>query len=366
MSNHHLNVEDNKYIVEKINTIKQSALKRKVNYGKPQLESPISFWTKKDRLRDKIGKEFTIILRSKGCSWALSNHGGCSMCGYYLDAAYKDVSTPQLISQFDYAFNDKINEIKQDSYNYILKIFNSGSFLDENEIPKDFREYVFEKVSKVERIKEIVIESRIEYITSENLQEIKDRINNKHLEIAIGLESVEDYIRNNYINKRLLFKDFKSVLNKCREQDVGVKVYLLFKPPFLNEQAAIDDCSHSIKTLIDLGVNSISINPTNIQKGTLTEYLWFQNRYRPPWYYSLFKCIKKSITQDDLKRVRVLSDPSGAGTKRGIHNCLKSECENSAKKRLKEFVLSQNIDVLSNNVYECTCKKKYQLQKNYI
>ncbi len=356
----------NNEIVESINLIKQRALKRKKIYGEEQLKRPISFWTKKDRLRNEIGKEFTIILRSKGCSWALSKHGGCSMCGYYLDASKSNISNSQLISQFDYALNDKINEINQDSYNYSLKIFNSGSFLDENEISKEVRNHIYNKISKVKKIKEIVIESRLEYITTEKLEEIREIFNKKYLEIAIGLESVDDYIRNNFINKGILFKDFKRVVDKCKEHDIGVKVYLLFKPPFLNEQAAIDDCSNSIKKLIELGVNSISINPINIQKGTLVEYLWFQNRYRPPWYYSLFKSIRNSVNQDDLKSVRLLSDPSGAGTKRGIHNCLKKECEISAKEKLKKFVLSQNLNELEKKEYECTCKKKYNLKKNFI
>jgi radical SAM enzyme (TIGR01210 family) len=358
--------EKNRKIVDRISSIKQNALKRKKNFRDEQLTRPISFWTKKDRLRDKIGKEFTIILRSKGCSWALSKHGGCSMCGYYIDAVNKNISSSQLISQFDYAFNDKIGEIEKDSYNYSLKLFNSGSFLDENEIAKEVRNHIYNKISNVDKIEEVVIESRLEYITTEKLAEIKEILNKKYLEIAIGLESVDDYIRNNFINKGILFRDFQSTVNKCKENGIGVKVYLLFKPPFLNEQAAIDDCSYSIKELIDLGVNSISINPTNIQKGTLVEYLWFQNRYRPPWFYSLFKSIRKSVSQKDLKSVRLLSDPSGAGTKRGIHNCLKKECETSAKERLKNFVLSQSLDELEQIKYECNCKSKYNLQKYYI
>ncbi|MFX1591089.1 MAG: hypothetical protein ACFFCL_00210, partial [Promethearchaeota archaeon] len=192
--------EDNKSVVEKIHSIKHHALKRQVNYREEQFRQPISYWTKKDRLKDEIGKEFTIILRSKGCSWALGEHGGCSMCGYYLDATTKDVSTTQLISQFDYAFNDKINEINQDSYNYVLKIFNSGSFLDEIEIPKEARTYIFEKISSVEKFKEVVIESRLEYITSEKLEELRSLFKEKYIEIAIGLESVDDYIRNHFIN----------------------------------------------------------------------------------------------------------------------------------------------------------------------
>ena len=287
------------------------------------------------------------------------------MCGYYLDAATEKVSTTQLINQFDYAFNDRINDIKQDSHNYVLKIYNSGSFLDDIEIPKEVRKYIYKKILNSEKIKEIVVESRLEYITSEKLEEIREFFDKKYFEIAIGLETVNDYIRNNYINKGILFKDFKTTFKRCKEYGIGVKVYLLLKPPFLSEQAAIDDCSNSIKTLINLGVNSLSINPVNIQKGTLVEYLWFQNRYRPPWFYSLFKCLKKSLTQENLTNIRVLSDPSGAATKRGIHNCLKRECENSAKETLKSFVLSQKLSELDQNGYECECKKKYQLQKNY-
>ena len=357
--------EDIKAVSEKINSIRQKALRRRVKHRVEQLNHPISYWTKKERLRNEIGKEFTIILRTKGCSWALGALGGCSMCGYYSDATSEEISSDQLISQFDYAFNDKIDEVKQDSHNYILKIFNSGSFLDDNEISKEVRNYIYEKISNVEKIKEVVVESRLEYIITEKLEEIKEFFDKKYIEIAIGLETVNDYIRNSYINKGFLFKAFKNTLKQLKEYDIGVKVYLLLKPPFMNEQAAIDDCTNSIKKLVDLNVNSISINPLNIQKGTLAEYLWFQNRYRPPWFYSLFKCLKNSLTQENLNNIRVLSDPSGAGTKRGIHNCLKRECEHSAKERLKDFVLSQNLNELEKPEYECECKRKYQLIKNY-
>ncbi|MFX1327283.1 MAG: archaeosine biosynthesis radical SAM protein RaSEA [Promethearchaeota archaeon] len=362
-NNYHL-TEGNS-LVEKINLIKQNAEKRRHPYGEEQLKHPINFWVKNDRLLNGIGKELTIILRTRGCSWALSENGGCSMCGYYLDANRENVSVSQIINQFDYALNNKIEGINQDSDDFVLKIFNSGSFLDENEIPERARTYIYEKISKLNKFKEVVIESRVEYITMQKLEELKDFLTNKYLEIAIGLETVNDYIRYNYINKGISFKDFKDALDMCKTYDIGVKVYLMFKPLFLNEQAAIDDCSFSIKVLKDLGVNSISINPMNIQKGTLVEYLWYQNRYRPPWWYSLFKCIKKSVNQDDLKKIRLLSDPSGGGKSRGIHNCLKSECENSAKSVLKNFNLSQNLNELDKQKDFCECKKKYQLQKNY-
>ncbi len=366
MRRYDISEDMNKPLVEKIKFFRERALKNKKKCNKERLEQPISFWIKKERLINEIGKEFTIILRTRGCSWALGETGGCSMCGYIEDAAIEEVDPNLIKKQFDSAYNNKVDEIKQDSNNYVLKIFNSGSFLDDNEVPRNVRRYILEKIANINNVKELVIESRLEYITSEKLEEFSDLRGGKYVEIGIGLETVNDYIRNNYINKGFLFNDFKSVLKKCKQHYIGVKAYLLFKPPFINEQGAIDDCSNSIKTLLNLGVNSISINPLNVQRNTLVERLWYQNRYRPPWFYSLFKCFKKSLKQKDLNKVRLLCDPSGAGTKRGIHNCLKRECETSAKKILSNFTLNQELIALDQEEFECNCKKKYQLQKRFF
>ncbi|MFX1571919.1 MAG: archaeosine biosynthesis radical SAM protein RaSEA [Promethearchaeota archaeon] len=357
--------EYNEIVAEKVKFFREKALKNKKKYEKEQLSQPVAFWIKKDRLINEIGKQFTIILRTKGCSWSLSKTGGCTMCGYINDANIDDIEQSQVINQFIYAINSKMSEIEEDHDKFILKIFNSGSFFDEKEISEVVRRTIYEKIAGIKSIKEVVLESRLEYITTEILSEIREFLKDKYVEIAIGLETVNDYIRNNYINKGFLYENFKEVCNECKGFDIGIKAYLLFKPPFLNEQAAIDDCVNSIRNLIEQDINTISINPLNIQKGTLVEYLWYQNRYRPPWYYSLFKCLKKSLTQKDLEKVRILSDPSGAGTRRGIHNCLKKECENSAKQMLSNFVLSQNLSELKQNGFECNCKSKYQLEKNY-
>ncbi|KKN48010.1 hypothetical protein LCGC14_0657300 [marine sediment metagenome] len=355
-----------KSVTEKIKFFRQKGLKSRVRLKEEQLESPTSFWIKRERLFHEIGKELTIILRTKGCSWATSESGGCSMCGYIRDACIEGIHDTQIIKQFDYVLSNKIGEISEDPNNYILKIFNSGSFFDDDEISTNVRRNLYEKIANIKKVKEVVLESRSEYITDEKLLEIREFLDKKYIEVAIGLETVDDYIRNNYINKNAFIDDFKDVLRRCKQHGIGVKAYLLFKPPFLNEQAAVDDCSHSLKELINLKINSISINPMNIQKNTLVEYLWFQGKYKTPWYYSLFKCLKKSINQYDLNSIRILCDPSGAGTKRGIHNCLKRECEQSARKVLNNFVLNQNLDELEENLYECECKKKYQLQKNYF
>ncbi|MFX1488036.1 MAG: archaeosine biosynthesis radical SAM protein RaSEA [Promethearchaeota archaeon] len=356
--------EKNLHYLEQIKSIRQKALKNRKIFDN-KLDQPVSFWTKKERLISGKGKEFTIILRTKGCSWALGEYGGCSMCGYIQDANTEYIDENHIIRQFDFGYNTKIKEVCDDSDRYVLKIFNSGSFFDETEISKKTREYIYEKVANIDNINEFVVESRVEYINSEKLKELKRFLKDKYLEVAIGLETVNDYIRNCYINKGMSFHDFKNALKLCNKFNVGVKAYLLLKPPFLNEQGAIDDCVDSIRKLINLNVKTISINPVNVQKGTLVEFLWYQKRYRPPWFYSLFKVFKNSLTQGDLQQVRILSDPSGAGTKRGIHNCLKRDCEEAAKKNLHNFIMSQNLDELEQQEFECDCKRIYQLQKQF-
>jgi len=349
-------------ISEKIKVLRNKSLKKRKSHD---LNKPVAFWIKEDRLLNEIGKELTIILRTKGCKWALSEDGGCSMCGYVQDASNQEVQPEHLVSQFDYALQNKIEEIRNDNNNYIIKLFNSGSFFDDDEVMPEVRSHIYQEINKIEKIKEVVVESRTEYIMKEKLVEINTHLKDKYIEIGIGLETTDDYIRNHYINKGAQFNEFQDALKLCKEYKIGVKAYLLFKPPFLTEQAAIDDCSKSIQTLIQLGVNSISVNPVNIQKGSLTENLWYQKRYRPPWYYSLFKCLRRSISQEDLKTTRILCDPSGSGGKRGIHNCLNKECNANMASMLKLFVLNQNRDELRNNENECDCKLDYLLQKNY-
>ncbi|MHA1509125.1 MAG: hypothetical protein ACTSO6_10530, partial [Promethearchaeota archaeon] len=101
---------DNNLIIEKIKKFRGKAIKQKRNYDEKQLDKPISFWIKDDRLLKKKGKEFTIILRTKGCSWALGPNGGCSMCGYVQDSTFEKIDQAHIKNQIDYAFQEKITE----------------------------------------------------------------------------------------------------------------------------------------------------------------------------------------------------------------------------------------------------------------
>ena len=355
-------------MIEKLRKLRKMALKKIPILSDNDLNNPVSYWIKEDRLLKEVGKEFTIILRTRGCRWALGDQGGCTMCGYIKDSYTEDINPQHIKNQFMKAWNSKIEEIKVDKNNFILKIFNSGSFFDDGEITEEIRDFIYEKINNIDKIQEVVVESRVEFLDEHKIRKMKRVLGNKHIEIAIGLETVNDYVRLNYLNKGLYYKDFISAVELCRRCQVGIRVYLLFKPPFLNEKSAIDDCVASIKKLTDLEVNTISINPVNIQNGTLVEYLWKKKLYRPPWFYSLFKCLNSAISsQEILNRTRIVSDPSGAGTNRGIHNSNNKICNERMKEILQNFVLSQDIQELrkSKEIIECDGKLRYHIQNIY-
>jgi len=150
------NIDSDLLLVEKLKNLRQRVLTKQHNMKPKPSDRPVTFWMKKDRLMNEIGKEFTIILRTKGCSWALGKYGGCTMCGYIQDANTEVVEAKNIVTQFNYGINNKIKEISQDKDNFVLKIFNSGSFFDDNEISDDARLQIYEKIESIDKLLNII------------------------------------------------------------------------------------------------------------------------------------------------------------------------------------------------------------------
>jgi radical SAM enzyme (TIGR01210 family) len=234
--------------------------------------------------------------------------------------------------------------------------------LDENEIPVEAQEKIFNMINEFENISEVIIESRPEFVTKKSLNRLTKILEkDKQLEIGIGLESSNDFIRLNNINKGFLFADYVKAVKTAIKEEVRVKSYLLLKPPFLTEQEAIADTYQSVIDAIEAGSRSISINPVNIQKGTFVYDLWQNGLYRSPWFWSVRKVLKDAWETIKAKEInhlvdRILCDPSGTGTYRSIHNCYK--CNKQFIKALKEYTVNQKLTSL--DTITCSCFDLWQ------
>lgn len=295
-------------------------------------------WVEKDVLNEEIVDAFVMILRTEGCHWARKS--GCSMCGYINDTAGQEVGGPELLHQFGEVMKRYSNE-------RIVKIFTSGSFFNDDEVPKAVQDQILGELA--DKAEKIIIETRPEFVLKEQLESL---VGSDKIEVAIGLESANDFILEHSINKGFRAADYEKAAIVLNGLNIPIKTYLLVKPPFLTEMEAIKDAVSSARFASKYS-KTISFNPVNVQKFTLVERLWRNGEYRPPWLWSVVEVLKQSSKLDD---VRIMSSPTGGGTIRGARNC--GKCDEEVLRAIEEFSLSQDVSSLED--LECECREQWR------
>lgn len=296
----------------------------------------VSCWTEKDVLDGEVVDALVVILRTRGCSWARKK--GCSMCGYFNDCN-PEVTGEDLVTQMTKA-------LERASGHRILKIFTSGSFLDDGEVPPDTRDDLLGAAS--DSFEQVIFETRPEYVTRESVEDCISRFG--EIQVALGLESANDVVLKHSINKGFLFEDYQKAAGTIKETRASLKTYLLIKPPFLTERESIRDSVESARRIKDT-TDVISFNPVNIQMGTLVERLWRRDEYRPPWLWSVVKILEECKDMGP----RVVSFPTGGGKRRGAHNCY--QCDMDVLEEIEAFSLGSDDGFEETR---CTCSDTWQ------
>jgi len=290
-------------------------------------------WKERELLDKKSVDAGVIILRTTGCSHF--HEGACSMCGYNVESC-SDVRPEDITKQFDKAVAT-LGDLK------FLKVYTSGSFLDEREVPKEVANHILKHCGQKEW--RLLFESRPEYVTEKRLEEVMGI--HGDLEIALGLESANDRVLTYSINKGFSVADYVSAADTIDRQGASIRTYVLLKPPFLTESEAVDD---SIATVRFAATRSatVSLNPVNVQRGTLVEKLWRNWAYRPPWLWSVLNVLKS--TRADCRKL--ICDPTGGGGERGAHNC--GKCDGVILDSVRAFSTFQDAGRLGSP--DCSCK----------
>ncbi|WP_254545737.1 archaeosine biosynthesis radical SAM protein RaSEA [Halomarina pelagica] len=319
---------------------------------------PTRVWLDEDNTPSGVYRSLTIILNTGGCRWARA--GGCTMCGYVAESVEGGtVAHEDLMAQVEACLDHERENADEPSE--LVKIYTSGSFLDEREVPAETRAAVAETFADRERI---VLESLPDFVDRERLRDFTER--GLDTDVAIGLETATDRVRHDCVNKYFDFADFEAACAEAvaaSESDAGfesasedhpeaasagVKAYLLMKPPFLTEREAIEDMTRSIRRCAAVdGCHTVSMNPTNVQRYTMVEELYHAGGYRPPWLWSVAEVLRETADVDGI----VVSDPVGHGSDRGPHNC--GECDDRVQTAVKDFDLRQDPSVFEQVSCEC-------------
>jgi len=307
-------------------------------------------WSGEDLLYSGRGKAIFIVLPTPGCAWAVSESGGCTMCSYIADSPLEKVDTDVLVDIFKKSIQK--HDITEKT---VVKIFVSGSFLNPDEIPKRARYEILNFLKEQNYVEEVVVESRPEFITEEVLKECCEALGEKIFEIGIGLETSNDYTREEKINKGFTKEDFEIAINTIKNSnlkcEVRAKAYIFVKPILTSEKDAIEEALNSAEYAESVGASRISFCPATIHKDTIMELLWRGGSFQPPWIWSIMEIIRRVRRSVDIP---VIMDTAGFGSRRGPYNCKK------CNSRLKDLIIQSNLDQSIPKDLECECKDKWR------
>ena len=205
-------------------------------------------------------KSRTFILKSGKCSW-----GRCIYCGYGKIEGYRP-TTENVNKELDRFFSGLENGITQ------IKVFGSGSFLDEKQFTKESRMH-FINLSKKHDIKKILFESRPEFITDETLKEFKDT----DFTVAIGLEVADNEILKQ-LKKGITTEQFEKAADTVHRNKGKVRTYLLVNPPFVKDiEKSLDE---SVSFALDYSDSIVLINLYPHSNAEMIE-LYLNGKWKP-------------------------------------------------------------------------------------
>ena len=152
------------------------------------------------------------------------------------------------------------------------------------------------------------------------------------LEVAMGLETAHPRVLKK-LNKRMTLDQFRRAAEFLRENDIAIRVFVLVKPPFLDEAEALHWAKRSMDFAFDCGAKAVSLIPTRLGNGAL-EALSARGEFSRPKLATLEAALDYGI---NLKRARVFAD---LWDLEKLSDC--KECFDRRRVRLHDINLGQS------------------------
>ncbi|MFC1599080.1 radical SAM protein [Patescibacteria group bacterium] len=300
-----------------------------------------------DPLTRKKARRWVLELPGAGCEW-YKESGGCTMCAFgqsTQDYTFGGRLYPNfmfmLLFRYAYSFVKKLEP-------ELLYIYNGGSFLSDKEIPAKTQLAIMKFVAKHPTIGKILVESRADLVTAEKLALYKKAVGSKQVQIALGLESANDQVRNGCLKKGLPKKAFEQAIKLCHDQGFPVFAYVFLKPHCLDEKAAIEDAVESIKYCFSVGVDEVSLSCAFVQRGTILEELYDKGEYLPPTLWSVIEVIQRTASLGPVRIGLFDDDPPPIAIPQ---NCTK--CTKQVMSAISDYRSSHDISVFKELTCEC-------------
>lgn len=278
---------------------------------------------------------------TKGCSYALSESGGCTMCNF--GGSQKKLTDEELLKELILQLEHP--DIK---YKPVVNFGGQGSFFDNNEFSPYLREKILNEISKRDWIKVFVFESRPEFATREKMRQLREKLGDKFIELGIGIESTNPLILEGIINKGFNIRKYTELIDYCKEFEIWLSLHVIFKPNVLTEKESIEDSVTTIKELLkDVDeihpILRIILMIMNIKPNTLIEWAYKKGVYKPPMLWSCIEVLKR-LSEDERCYVKVLGFDTGV--KPLLYASNGDDSDNVILESLKQFARDHKISPL--------------------
>lgn len=277
----------------------------------------------------------TIFLTNRECPWR------CLMCDLWKNTLTKPVARGEVPAQIEWALSEERNvELEASSGASSrgssrgfsrarqVKLYNSGSFFDSRAIPPDDHAAIASLVRPFERV---IVESH-PALVGEMALRFRDLLAGE-LEVAMGLETAHPEVLEK-LNKRMTLEQFSRAAAFLQKHGIALRVFVLVKPPFLDEAGALFWANRSIDFAFARGASACSLIPTRSGNGAL-EALLEQGQFSPPRLSTLEAAAAYGI---ELKRGRVFADLWDLEELSDCAACFPARC-----RRLREMNLRQVV-----------------------
>jgi uncharacterized Fe-S cluster-containing MiaB family protein len=212
---------------------------------------PYLFFSEEERSRNgEIVSVNTIFLTNRECPWS------CLMCDLWKNTLTETVPAGAIPAQIDYAL-ERLPAARH------IKLYNSGSFFDLHAIPLADYSAIAARLAPFEHV---IVESHPALI-GENCLRLWDLLAGR-LEVAMGLETVHPTVLER-LNKHMTLEQFGGAARTLKSQGIDLRVFILVKAPFLQEDEALEWAGRSLDFAFECDASAVTLIPTRAGNGAM-------------------------------------------------------------------------------------------------
>jgi len=305
------------------------------------------------------GHRLMVVLSAPGCAWHRKS-GGCSFCAF---PSSLGTGTQVSAADFGAQLEAALAHIPPGAAPPVhLDLYASGSYLNPEEVPEEAQVALLARAAALPPVARLTVETRPEYVEPARLERLVRATDGKPLEVAIGLETADDRIRDERLHKGFSWADFARAAETLASCGANLVAYVLLKPLDTPEREALEDAASSAAQVFELGkrlglMTRVALEPCFVAPGTRLSTEFEAGRYRPPWLWSALEVVSRVAPLGEL---HVGLSDEGLEPARAARNC--GTCTPRVRAALAEFNRSQDPAPLA--ALTCACQAEWRAERD--